>query len=456
MKNEVQISVDLSNLMAGKIGKEHGLTDAEWKSARKNATRVINECLARFGADDVGFMKLPCHTQYLHDIQALAEKHRYRWENLLIFGIGGSALGVSLLFDALCHPYHNHIDSELRNHVPRLFVVDNIDPELISGLKPVINPKKTLSCIITKSGGTVETWGNYFQYATVFNQTPDSGQVIAITDPETGFLRKFAEIQGWDILPIPSDVGGRFSVLTPVGLFPAAILNIDIVRLMDGARTMHDRCVSTDFDQNPALQLATASWSFMTSKKKPISVMMPYANSLASFSDWYRQLWAESLGKMVNTEGKTVFAGQTPVNALGATDQHSQIQLYREGPNDKVITFLHVDSFRFGGPMNNAPEETPLEHLRLLDTAEILGIELIGTRDALTESRRPNLTVKIPAVTPYCMGQLIYLYEMVTYLTGLLLQINPFDQPGVEAGKINAKKMIRELYETRSQASDKN
>jgi len=450
MSEKSYVTLDLTNLMASHVGREHGITDSEWKNLKKPALKAVTECLNKYKAGEIGFMKLPDHRDALERVEALADKHRKKWDNLLVFGIGGSALGAITLFKALCHPFHNEIDRELRNQVPRFYVIDNIDPEGLSGLKPVIDPNRTLTAIITKSGGTIETWGNYFQYLSVFDHSPTPDQVVAITDPESGFLNKFAAIQKWDILPIPPDVGGRFSVLTPVGLFAASILNIDIRRILEGARAMHERCISPHFDENPALQLAAANWLLMTQKKKPLSVMMPYANSLASFADWYRQLWAESLGKRVNTDGRTVFAGQTPVKAIGATDQHSQIQLYREGPNDKVITFLKVDSFRFGGPMNNTPEGTPFEHLRLLDTGEILSIELAGTRDALTESRRPNLTLTIPAVTPYCMGQLIYLYEMVTCFTGILMKINPFDQPGVEAGKRIAKKMIQELHENRA------
>lgn len=454
MKNNPSINIDLSNLMASRVGKEHGITDGDLKTIKKAAGKAITACLKRYEAGEIGFMKLPEETESLDPIEALAEKHRNRWENLLVLGIGGSALGVTMLFDALCHPFHNHINYELRNRVPRLYVIDNIDPEGLSGLKPVIQPDRTLITLITKSGGTVETWGNYFQFLSVFNQTPSAGQVVAITDPYTGFLNKFAQVQNWDMLPIPSDVGGRFSVLTPVGLFAASMMKIDIRRILQGALHMHTQCISTSFDDNPALQIAALNWFLFTQKQKTISVMMPYANSLSSFADWYRQLWAESLGKKTNDRGHSVFTGQTPVKALGATDQHSQIQLYREGPNDKVLTFLHVDSFRFGGPMNKTPSDTPFEHLRLLDTGEILTIELAGTRDALTDSKRPNLTLTLPAVTPFYLGQLIYLYEMVTFISGILLGINPFDQPGVEAGKIIAKKMIRELHDQRSENPD--
>ncbi|MBN1879992.1 glucose-6-phosphate isomerase [bacterium] len=395
-------------------------------------------------------MKIPHNYSALEQINASARGHKNRWENLVVIGIGGSSLGITMLSDALCHPYHNFLDRELRNFSPRLFIIDNIDPEALSGLKTIIDPEKTLVCIVTKSGGTVETWGNFFQYLSIFDYKPKEDQIVAITDEEEGFLNKFAKIHGCPILPIPKDIGGRFSVLTPVGLFTAAMMNIDITRIIEGARNMHDSCINMDFENNPALQIAAITWFLLTRKKKVISVMMPYSNALRSFSDWYGQLWAESLGKRTSLSGATVFAGQTPVQALGATDQHSQIQLYREGPNDKLISFIAVESFRFGGPMHKAPEGTPLEHLRFLDTAEVLNIELSGTREILTQSHRPNLTVTLPAVTPYYMGQLIYLYEMTTLYTAILLNINPLDQPGIEAGKQYVRDSIEKVYLART------
>ncbi len=449
MNIKSNLKLDLSNLMAGQIGSDHGISEREFKTVRNSARTAYDKCMGRFTAGEIGFMKIPMDSGAIDQINAFAKEHKNLWENLVIIGIGGSSLGITMLLDALCHPYHNFLNRELRNFTPRLFIIDNIDPEALSGLKTIINPEKTLVCVVTKSGATVETWGNYFQYLSIFNYRPRPEQIVAITDAEEGFLNKFAKINDWHILPIPRDVGGRFSVLTPVGLFPAAMMNLDIARIIEGARDMHEKCIVSDFDLNPALQMASATWFLLTRKKKTISVMMPYSNALRSFSDWYGQLWAESLGKHRNLNGNPVFTGQTPVQALGATDQHSQIQLYREGPNDKLITFIGVESFRFGGPMHKAPEGTPLEHLRFLDTGELLNIELAGTREILTQNQRPNISITLPAVTPYFLGQLVYLFEMTTLYTATLLNINPLDQPGIEAGKQYVRDSIEKVYLSR-------
>lgn len=450
MAIESRLKLNIENVKSSIIGSDHGITDREFRNLSTSAKEVLNRCRTSFQNGEIGFMKIPQNTEAINQIDRFTKEHRNRWQNLVMIGIGGSSLGMTMLIDALCHPYHNFLDRELRNFTPRLFIVDNIDPEALSGLKTIINPEQTLVCIVTKSGSTVETWGNFFQYLSVFNYQPKPEQIVAITDQDEGFLSRFARIQNWQILPIPRDVGGRFSVLTPVGLFAASMMSIDITRILEGAKEMHEICLNNAFAQNPALQLAAVTWFLMTRKKKTISVMMPYSNALRSFSHWYGQLWAESLGKQKNLDGHLVCAGQTPVQALGATDQHSQIQLYREGPNDKLITFIEVESFRFGGPMNKAPEGTPLEHLRFLDTAEVLNIELAGTREILTQNQRPNISVTIPAVTPFYLGQLIYLYEMTTLFTANLLRINPLDQPGIEAGKQYVKDSIEKVYRSRT------
>ncbi len=443
------IRIDFSNCSSEKTGATHGISIPEHQHLQNRSKRIFEEASQRCQSGEIGFVKLPFDTVALQSIIACADTHKARWEDMVVFGIGGSALGITMLFKALCHPFHNLLPPEKRNHVPRLFVSDNIDPEYLSGLSDLIRDEHTLLIMITKSGGTIETWGNFYQYQHLFGMDIPPDRVIAITDPCSGYLRQTAQQAGWGTLDIPSDVGGRFSVLTPVGLFPAAMLGIDIQEIMAGAQRMHERCRSGEMEENPALQLAAIHTFFMQQKNKTISVMMPYCNALLDFADWYRQLWAESLGKKSDIHGNDVFYGQTPVKALGATDQHSQLQLYNEGPNDKVVTFLEISEFRAEGSLAGIGDTSPFIHLSKLKAGEVLNIELSGTRNALTENQRPNLSIIIPRLTPYSIGQLIYLYEMATFYAGLFLGINPFDQPGVESGKRIANRMIASLYEQR-------
>jgi glucose-6-phosphate isomerase len=259
--------------------------------------------------------------------------------------------------------------------------------------------------------------------------------IVATTDPKQGVLRKIAADASLPCLEIPPGVGGRFSVLSAVGLFSAAMCGIDIDSLLEGARDMDAKVSCEDFYRNPAAINAAINYYFYNHGKK-ISVMFPYSYHLKDLADWYRQLWAESLGKAEDLTGNEVHIGPTPIKALGATDQHSQVQLYREGPNDKLFTFLQVDNFDKDLKIGPAPEcAAELEYLANKDLSVLFNSEKRATEYALLQSKRPCLTVVFPEVNAYTVGQFIYLYEVTTSFAGALFGINPYDQPAVELGK---------------------
>lgn len=235
---------------------------------------------------------------------------------------------------------------------------------------------------------------------------------------------------------IPPNVGGRFSALTPVGLIPAALAGVDIKALVHGAAEMTKICDNDNLLQNPAFIFAAVHYLYMK-RGKNISVMMSYSNKLRDLADWYRQLWAESLGKRFDVNGNVVEVGQTPVKALGATDQHSQVQLYVEGPNDKVITFLEVEKFEHNEPLHNHfPQIKEFDYFEGKTLGQLLNYEKQATELALTNNQRPNLTIKFSEVSPENIGAFFFLLEAATAFAGELLEINAFDQPGVEQGKI--------------------
>jgi glucose-6-phosphate isomerase len=232
-------------------------------------------------------------------------------------------------------------------------------------------------------------------------------------------------------------VGGRFSVFTPVGLFPAAVVGIDIQALLEGARAMAARCATAELEKNPAYLNAVIHYIFDTRKGKPISVLMPYADCLLSVADWYRQLYAESLGKREAKDGREVFSGPTPIRALGVTDQHSQLQLYMAGPFDKVITFIRVEEPRRDVEIPRAfSYETPLDYLSGHTLKQLTGFEQRATAHALMENNRPTITLRVPEISAHTVGQLLYFFELQVAFAGYLYNINPFDQPGVERGKV--------------------
>jgi glucose-6-phosphate isomerase len=261
----------------------------------------------------------------------------------------------------------------------------------------------------------------------------------ATTDPAKSELLTLARRLGMATLAIPPNVGGRFSVLTAVGLLPAAFLGLDVDALLQGARDMRTHCWTAPADRNAGITGAVLTFLMATKRARNIQVLMPYAGSLVAFADWYRQLWAESLGKRVDRRGRVVHTGQTPVTALGATDQHSQVQLYMEGPHDKVVTFLEVEQYR---PDVRIPKLHPdlasTGYLGGRTLGELLTAERRGTEIALTGAGRPCFTYLLPRVDAHVVGQLIYLFEFQTALSGEMYGIDAFDQPGVEAGKVAA------------------
>lgn len=388
------------------------------------------------------------------EIENTAKIIREKYENFVVFGIGGSALGARMLQNALCHLKYNDAPKFIRNG-PKLFVEDNIDPEGIKALFDVIDPEKTCFNIITKSGNTSETMSQLLIVTDILKSrlgSNASSHIIATTDESEGNLRKIAVAEGYETFTIPKGVGGRFSVLSPVGLLPAAVIGIDIAKLLEGAAYMESICDEYDIYKNKAYMGAALQVLAMQSGKN-INVMMPYSSALNYFAHWYAQLWAESLGKKNDLKGMPVYSGQTPVKALGVTDQHSQIQLYTEGPFDKTITFLCVDKYR-------DEIEIPLLYELIKNVSflgdktlnELIKAEEYGTMYALYKAKRPFAKVSLPEINEHTLGQLIQMYELMTAFAGELLEINTFNQPGVELGKevtyaLMGKPGFEELYE---------
>jgi glucose-6-phosphate isomerase len=277
--------------------------------------------------------------------------------------------------------------------------------------------------------------------------------IIATTDPEQGHLRAIARDQGYETFAIPTGVGGRFSVLSVVGLLPAAVAGIDIAELLAGARNADQACKKGSLWKNPAALNAVLQVLAYTAKKKPISVMMAYSDALRDVADWYRQLWAESLGKRLDVNGQVVHVGPTPVKALGATDQHSQLQLYMEGPFDKVITFLTVQKFRKSVKIPTGFNHVDaVSYLGSHTLNDLMQAEEQATEFALTQARRIHTAIRLPEINPFTVGQLLFLLEVQTLYAGGFLQINPLDQPGVEAGKeLTYGMMGRKGFEDRAQ-----
>lgn len=450
-KTRMRITLDYKNMMSDSIGKAQGITLNELEKSSAAAKKIDKFLKKDWKERRIGFFDLPYQGENVDKIKAFSKKVKAGYDNFVVLGIGGSALGPIALQTALNPPHYNLLTKKQRNGCPRLFVADNIDPAGFEGILRVVDPEKTIFNVISKSGGTAETMSQFIIIRDMLKKLLGKkykDHIVATTDTEKGILRKIATEEDFETFPIPSNVGGRFSVFSSVGLLPASVVGIDIEELLAGAAYMNEICTTSDLFQNPAYLNSTLQ--FLADRKgKPMSVMMPYADSLKDVADWYRQLWAESLGKKLSLDGKVINVGPTPVKALGATDQHSQMQLYVEGPFDKVFTFIGVKDFGAETKIPKAYKEIgELGYLGGHSLKELLQAEMLASEMTLTKNRKMNCSITLPEVNPFTIGQLLQMLMIQTAFSGGLYNINAFDQPGVEQGKDYAYGMMgRKGYE---------
>ncbi len=447
----MSLTLDYTNFLAEAIGPEHGLGAGDLADGTEAARAAFEAVRSERGTGWLRWTLLPGQTEMADDCVRTWADRAGRFENVVVVGIGGSALGAIALRSALCHPFHNELPAESRPGA-RLYVLDNADPVRCAGLLEMLDLRKTLFNVITKSGSTAETAAQFLCARAALEKRVGSSwpeHFVFTTDAEKGDLRKLAGAEGVASLTVPDGVGGRFSVLSPVGLFPAAAMGIDARGLLAGAAQADARCASFDWQHNPALGLAVLLWLLDTRRGKHVHVLMPYSSALADVADWYRQLWAESLGKNVTLGGQPCAVGPTPVKALGATDQHSQIQLYTEGPFDKavVLVALRKPSREVEIP-GVYPDYPSFGYLGGHGVGELLDAERRGTEIALTAAQRPNATLTMEEISAETVGSLLYFWELVTAYAGRLYDVDTFNQPGVEAGKRAAYALLgREGYE---------
>ena len=436
-RESMRIRFDYNHMMSEFIGNE-GLTEDELNANEDLCKLAFDAFNKKRGKYMLGWSELPYEQgEIVVDIISTAKSVRKNFKYFVVLGIGGSALGPIAVFNALKHLHYNDLPDDKRGG-PKFYVEDNVDPERMAALFDVIEPEKTMFNVITKSGSTSETMSQYLIiWDMLVKKFGDRAKehMIATTSAEKGNLIKLARKEGLKTFYIPDGVGGRFSELCPVGLLPAAVLGIDIEEMLAGAEYMDKRCDDHKLNKNPAMAFALLQY-LSYNKGKNISVMMPYADGLKLFADWYCQLWAESIGKAKKTDGTPAFVGQTPVKSLGVTDQHSQVQLYTEGPFDKVITLIGVDNYRKTVVIPQGCEEFPNVNFLCGHTMnELITTEMNATDYALTQKGRMTNSVYLPEVNEFTLGQFMFMLELATAYIGEMFGIDAFDQPGVEEGK---------------------
>jgi len=434
-----RIRFDYGNLIEGRV---EGVV-AEDLLAGALAERFADahratEALRETGV--LGFLGLPYASEMVERVVELADGFGQWFEDVVVLGIGGSSLGTICLEEAILGPGWNHRSEEERDHFPRLHIVDNPDPVTLAALLDRLDPARTMFNVVSKSGATAETMAQYLVARGWIEASVGSdkarGHFLFTTDPVSGALRQIGDAEDIPTLSVPPNVGGRFSVLSPVGLLPAAVCGIDPDALLAGAADMAERCRLVSLTENPAGMLAVLLHHADTVQGRPIHVLMPYADRLRSFALWFQQLWAESLGKAVNREGEACESGPTPLASIGATDQHSLMQLFIEGPRDKVVIFVGLDD---AGMSMEIPDRHPgipsIAYLGGHTLEELLDTERAASAEALRLRGRPNATIRLPRIDEEAMGQLFMLFQMATVYAGALYGVDPLDQPGVELGK---------------------
>jgi glucose-6-phosphate isomerase len=435
------LRLDYTNMMAPPI--DGGITDAEWREAGARFTEAHAAVVGQHSEGELGFLDLPedraLHRQTLDYVtRARRRSGPDALTDVVVLGIGGSALGPIALRTALRPPQWNLLDDAARGGNPRLHVLDNVDPATISALLSRLDLRKSLFVVTSKSGGTAETMAQYLvvrgRLTAALGEAAAKERLVFITDPKKGALRAIANAERIPTLDIPANVGGRFSVLTPVGVLPAALMGIDTTELLDGAADMRTQCASGKLEKNVAGTFAALQFVADTKHGRHIQVLMPYSDALRDMAAWFVQLWAESLGKHRVADDAGV--GPTPLAALGATDQHSQVQLFMEGPADKTVTFVGVEQGATDVEIPKMHSDVPeLAYLGGHHLGELLDIERRATAGALARRGRPNLTLRLKTVDPFRVGALFMFLEMATAYAGHMYGVNAFDQPGVELGK---------------------
>lgn len=426
------ITLDTANLLA--VG-EHGLSPTDLAAIDARLPELRDRLQRERAAGMHGYMKLPGNSPLLENVLEVCQPRLGRFRHLVVLGIGGSSLGLRALVNAMQPVPEPRID---------LHIVDNTDPALFAQVIARVDLRETQFVVISKSGSTLETVLalGYFAEKLRHAGLALNEHIVAVTDPVSGALRRFADSQGLDTCEIPPDVGGRFSVLTGAGLVPATMMELDVATLMQGAARTEALCKSGPVARDWPARLGLISAELCRRGKGQL-VFMPYSSRLRSVSDWFVQLWDESLGKDRDENGQPTVSGQTAIPAAGATDQHAQLQLFLEGPNDKLLLFTRIEQHELDPPLGDFEwAEFDAAFVKGRTLGEVINAQHAGTAKACVERMRPNATLNLPKLDASTLGELLMGLMIATTYAGYAFGVNPYDQPSVELGKQISRRML--------------
>lgn len=435
MTDVVSIRFDHANWLSQAVG-EHGISPEEIENLPHRLRGMRSRLALERGKGQHGYLSLAGDDLMLEQLLRVAQPRMGRFESLILIGIGGSALGLRALVRAL---------APVGTPGPELFILDNTDPTLFAEVASRVDLRRSLVVVVSKSGATLETVA---ALGHMVSRLRHGGlelrdHMVVVTDPENGPLRAFADKHDLDGLTIPPGVGGRFSVLSPAGLLAAALLGLDVAGLLEGAQAA-ERITRIGDDATcwPAIMGLLAT-DLCRKHGKRILVFMPYSSRLDACADWFVQLWDESLGKSKLLDGTAIEAGQTALRAVGATDQHSQLQLFLEGPNDKALLFVRVEKHEADfAPGTFEWADFDASFLEGKSLGRVINAQLEGTARALAERKRPNAILTLPRLNAAFLGELLMGLQLATTFAGFAWGVNPYDQPGVELGKQFSRRIL--------------
>ena len=436
MAGGIDFRFDFSFVREENLRNGEGLTPFQMGRALRRAERAARKLSSRHAAGEIGFPGLPFLDREVRALSRHAAGMRKRFTHLLVLGIGGSALGTKAVYEG--------VGGEGARKGLRLTVADNVDPDEFFPLLRSQPMKTTAVVAISKSGGTAET--NVQLALAIEGLKRANGRrwkehLVLITDPSKGAFRRFADAEGIPTFAVPPNVGGRFSVLSPVGLLPLAAAGVSVGKLLSGARWMEGTFRETKGERNPVLVAASVYSHYLVGNPKPVHVWFTYGDGLQRVAEWWQQLWGESLGKR---KAAAPPVGQTPARAVGVTDQHSQVQLYQDGPADKIFTFVRWMGGKEKGKVPAFGFAPGMEVLGKRPLRDLFDAEFEGTIGALWKAGRPIVRIEVGKRDEAHLGAFLHFWEWVTAIVGECAGVDPFDQPGVEEGKIITRALMGE------------
>ncbi|KPJ53253.1 glucose-6-phosphate isomerase [candidate division TA06 bacterium DG_24] len=426
------LTIDVGHLVNDE-DSENFLSQSAFRSIDERYGSPFDEIRDALEKNDLPIAR-PFSDPSLPAVRETAASLREKYRDFILFGIGGSSLGFRAIEQTLKGPFHHR--QALAHDEPRVLVLDNVDPVMAEQVGAFLDPRTTGLIYISKSGSTPESAANFLHFLDRYAKAGGSQEdIVIICAPGDNGINRIAKRLGCHTFHMPPDLPGRYSVLSPVGFLPAELIGIDSRQLLAGARATHQAILDTPAGQNPVLLLGSCL-AELAAKGKSIHVLFSYGTSLAQFGLWFVQLWSESLGKKESTAGAIVNSGTTPLAALGATDQHSLLQLFKEGPNDKAYGFVTIDAFtadvRIAGGF---PSEKEYSYFAGHTMGEQLKIEQLATEMSLVRAGRPCYRIVLRDISAHTLGALFYFMEVLVIFIARLWDVNPFDQPGVEEGK---------------------